>query len=124
MSFTIAMVTKNPESLSPLAAGLGVHPSVKLKWALPTDVFHLLEAVTPDLMILDQAEGDSPNFDLVRKILFKNACINMVMVSTLSPDEFHEASEGLGILTSLPSRSGSAEAESLLDLLTRMGFLT
>jgi chemotaxis response regulator CheB len=124
MTFTIALVTDDPDAMSILAAGLAAHSAVTLEWIPPSRVFSMLETKTPDVIILDQPAGGSPNFELVRGILVKNACINLVMVSTLAPEEFHEASEGLGILTSLPPRAGMAEAESLLDLLTRMGFLT
>lgn len=43
-----------------------------------------------------------------------NAMVNTAVVSPLSDEEFHEASEGLGILVRLPLEPGADEACELL----------
>ena len=46
--------------------------------------------------------------------------INSAAVSPLSPEEFHEASEGLGVLVQLPVDPGKFEAEDLLKRLKNL----
>ena len=53
--------------------------------------------------------------ELAEKLLSVNPMINCAAVSTLAPDQFHEASEGLGILAPLPPAPGKAQAEDLLQ---------
>ena len=43
-----------------------------------------------------------------------NAMVNTAVVSPLSDEEFHEASEGLGILGRLPNEPGMNDAGELL----------
>ena len=46
--------------------------------------------------------------------------INCAVVSTLSSADFHEASEGLGILMQLPAEPGKKEADQLLEHLKKI----
>ena len=51
-----------------------------------------------------------------------NAMVNTAVVSPLSDEEFHEASEGLGILGRLPNEPGMSDAVELLHkLITVLG---
>jgi len=45
-------------------------------------------------------------------------------VSSLSGDDFHEASEGLGVLARLPVRPDAGEGQKMLDLLESILKLT
>ena len=46
-----------------------------------------------------------------------NAMVNTAVVSPLSDEEFHEASEGLGILGRLPDHPGMSDSGELLHKL-------
>lgn len=72
---------------------------------------------TVDLVVADENLGDMTGHELVRRILKINFMINFAVVSGLSPDEFHEASEGLGIMAQLPKEPGKEEAEVLVKTL-------
>ena len=76
-----------------------------------------------DLVIADEDLGDMPGLELVRKLLGVNALINTVLVSTESAENFHERTEGLGILMPLPKNCGAAEAAGLTGVLRRLGML-
>ncbi len=54
---------------------------------------------------------------LAAKLLTVNPMINCTAVSSLSSAEFHEASEGLGLLSQLPANPGREQAEELLRLI-------
>ena len=55
--------------------------------------------------------------ECIRKIVRRNPMINSAAVSTLMPDNFHEASEGLGVLMQLPAKTGQTQAAELLEKL-------
>ena len=60
-------------------------------------------------MVIDYLPDTEP-LSLVQKLLTVNALVNTAVVSPLSDEEFHEASEGLGILGRLPEEPGIGEA--------------
>jgi hypothetical protein len=47
----------------------------------------------------------------------KNAMINQAVVSRLTPEEFHETSEGLGIMAQLPPKPDAGQAKMLMETL-------
>jgi hypothetical protein len=55
--------------------------------------------------------------EFMKKLLSINPMINCAAVSLLSPEEFHEASEGLGVLMQLPVSPGKQDAQNLLQRL-------
>jgi len=79
-----------------------------------------LSDATPDLVIIDEEVGGTPGLKIAHDILMKNAMVNQVLVSSLSSDEFHEASEGLGIMLQLPPEPDAAQAEIVLKTLRKM----
>jgi DNA-binding response OmpR family regulator len=72
------------------------------------------------LAVADEGLGDMSGLDFVRELLMVNAMINSAVVSSLSHDDFHEASEGLGIMVQLSSSISRREAEDLLSRLESM----
>jgi DNA-binding response OmpR family regulator len=86
-----------------------------------------LEAVRKtavNLVIVDEDLGDMSGVDLVRRLLGVNALINTVLVSSDAREDFHELTEGLGVLMPLPKSCGAAEADRLIEALRRLGLLT
>ena len=70
-----------------------------------------------DLVVADEDLGDMTGLEFIQKITSKKPMVNCAAVSSLSPEDFHEASEGLGILMQLPVRPGQKQAEKLLNQL-------
>ena len=52
--------------------------------------------------------------EFIGKIISKKPTLNCAAVSSLLPADFHEASEGLGILMQLPIGPDQEQAEKLL----------
>jgi DNA-binding NtrC family response regulator len=67
-----------------------------------------------DVVIADESFSDMTGLDLAKKLILKNPMLNLAVVSSLSSQDFHEASEGLGILMQLPSTPKKLDAEKLL----------
>ena len=74
----------------------------------------------PHLVIIDANLPDTPPLELVQKLLMVNAMVNTAVISPLAEEEFHEASEGLGVLCRLPLEPGTAEAADLLRKLRKL----
>lgn len=68
-----------------------------------------------DLFITEEQLPDMTGRELIEKVLFKNAMMDSVVLSTLSHDDFHEAYEGLGVLMQFPVMPGKEQARDLLD---------
>ncbi len=75
-------------------------------------------------MKTDENPGGMTGLELAEKVVRINPMINCAVVSSLTPAEFHEASEGLGLLAQLPVRPGVAQAEDILKRLREVICLT
>ena len=53
--------------------------------------------------MVDDRLGSVSGVKLIRSLLERNAFLNIAAVSLLSPDDFHEETEGLGIVMQLSS---------------------
>ena len=121
----ILLVTSEKEPFLEFANILKQKDDVELFWTLTGQ--ETLEAISDnpvDLVIVNENLGDMTGIELMKKLLPINAMINCAAVSSLSSEEFHEASEGLGVLVQLPSNPGEFEAEDLLKRLRNLKDLT
>ena len=73
-----------------------------------------------DLVIADETLSDMTGLEFARKLVSVNPMINCAMISSLSPEDFHEASEGLGILMQIPPEPDKVHAENLLNHLNKI----
>ncbi|MBN1626741.1 MAG: response regulator [Deltaproteobacteria bacterium] len=73
-----------------------------------------------DLVVTDEDLGDMTGLELVKGILKINCMINFAVVSGLSAGDFHEASEGLGVMTQLPKRPDKNDADDMIKTLRRI----
>jgi CheY-like chemotaxis protein len=67
------------------------------------------------LVIADEKLSDMSGLEFVRKLVAVNPMINCAVISSLSPEDFHEAGEGLGILMQLPPDPDKIHAGKLLE---------
>ena len=74
-----------------------------------------LEDAAP--IILDLGLEGKALRQAVIDIMMINASVHTAVVSDMDPDEFHEATEGLGILMPLPTSPKAGDAERLLKAL-------
>jgi DNA-binding NarL/FixJ family response regulator len=74
----------------------------------------------PHMVIVDAHLPDTEPLELVQKLLVVNAMVNSAVVSPLSDEEFHEATEGLGVLGRLPVEPRMNDAADLLHKLRQI----
>ena len=117
----LLLVTRDKDALSDLASALVTRSDVNLSWADSGGTALDMISKTPvDLLVTDEKLVDMSGLELANKLLHVNPMINCAAVSPLSHEDFHEASEGLGLLAQLPFQPGAEQAERLLQLLKEL----
>ena len=82
-----------------------------------------LQGRAVDLVIVDEQLDDMSGIEFVHQFVKVNPLANTAIVGSLPEAEFHEATEGLGVLMQLPPRPREADAESLLAVLAKISGL-
>jgi CheY-like chemotaxis protein len=114
----ILLAGRREAALSDLKAALA-EKQVQTEWAKSgSDAIARITAGKFDLVITDENLGDMTGLECIRKIVRKNPLINSVAVSTLMPDNFHEASEGLGVLGEEQAAELIEKLKHILDMVT------
>jgi len=114
----ILLVTSERDPFSEFAGVLKQKDDVELSRAATGQ--EALEAISDnpvDLVVVNEKIGDMTGIEFMKKLLQINPMINCAAVSLLAPEDFHEASEGLGVLMQLPVSPGELDAENLLQRL-------
>jgi len=121
----ILLATSEREFFSEFASALEKNDDVELSWAANGQ--EALEEIPDnpvDLVVVNENIGDMTGIGFMKKLVMINPMINCAAVSSLAHEEFHEASEGLGVLMQLPVSPGEFEAEDLLKRLKNLKDLT
>jgi len=116
----ILIVTRRALELGPFADALAHGTGLALRF---TDGWvnakATLKTLPPAFAVLDEGLRGGPPLDLARQIIQANAMINLAVVSKLPHEEFHEASEGLGILAQVPGDPTAADGLALAKVFRR-----
>lgn len=117
----LLLVSRDDDSLSGLSSALGGRDDIELEISASGEqALARLSGKAVDLVVADEDLGDMTALDFSARLLKINPMINCAVVSTLSQEEFHEASEGLGIMAQLPKQPGAEDAERLIQTLKRI----
>jgi hypothetical protein len=66
---------------------------------------------------------DGDPLEMVNQLMLQDAFINTAVVSDESEADFHERSEGLGVLAQLPGSPGPQQAQELVKLLKEIAVI-
>jgi DNA-binding NarL/FixJ family response regulator len=114
----IVLATARPQAFQAFAEALSSNPKVQLEIVgSGAEALEATRSAAPELVIIDTGLADNEPLELVQKLLVVNAMVNSAVVSPLTEEEFHEASEGLGVLGRVPQEPGRKDAADLLDKL-------
>jgi DNA-binding NtrC family response regulator len=117
----LLLVSSDKTPLSDLASALEKDNDVNVSWAESgLEALRSVSNSTFDLVITDETLADMTGLELAGKLLSVNPMIHCVSVTTLSQKEYHEKSEGLGLMDPLPDQPGEKDAERLLQDLRRI----
>ena len=113
----ILLVSQDKASMSAFKAGLEKN-QVQTSWAESgSNAIDEIAEKSFDLVVTDENLRDMTGLEFIEKVISKKPMVNFAAVTSLLPADFHEASEGLGILMQLPVRPGQEQAEKLLNQL-------
>ena len=79
---------------------------------------HDAASLKPDIVIADEKMKEDSPLALVGKLLKVNAMINTAVISSMSEKDFHEKSEGLGVVTQLPMNPLKSDGKALAEKLS------
>ena len=116
----ILLITPHKDHFIDLAAGIPSQAG-RADWAATgRQALERLQNKTVDLVVVDEDLGDMPGLKFVEQLVSVNPLINCALVSSLSKEEYHEASEGLGILMQLPPKSSAEDGARLMAHLNQI----
>jgi len=116
----ILIITQQAGNFSVLAKRLNDLITNELIWADSIAAAGNAASGSIDLIIIDEKVDGRPGQDIAKDMIRVNAMANLALVSGLSPEDFHEATEGLGIMAQLPLTPDAKDAERLLSILTAL----
>jgi YesN/AraC family two-component response regulator len=76
-----------------------------------------------DVVVTDEKLADGDSLPFIKDLTKRQPLINCAMVSSLSSEDFHEATEGLGVFMQLPVDPGAEEAVKMMELLESISAL-
>ncbi|MBU4297811.1 hypothetical protein KKG48_04575 [Patescibacteria group bacterium] len=121
---TILFVAKDFSRFSALVARLRREHEVKLVPAAPGVAgLEKFKGKPMDVVIVDEQLDDMSGIDFVKQLVMVNPMVNTAIVGDLSKKDFHEATEGMGVLMQLPLHPQERDAEALLAILEKISGL-
>lgn len=119
------IVSEEQRRLEGLRKGLLTHFDVQI--VTTGSAFSALDHIASgetDLVIVDDEVSGHPGKALIERMIRKNPMINTALVSGLNDGDFHEYTEGLGVLMRIPKDPGSEVAEEVIGKLERLILLS
>ncbi len=77
-----------------------------------------------NLVISDESLGDMSGLEFAEKLISINPMVHCAVVSSLSSEDYHEASEGLGLMMPLPVQPKKRHIKQLLFQINKIIQLT
>lgn len=115
------LVSEKPENLNNLDRGLRKFSDVKVLIANSSEAALAEIAGKPvDLVIVDEQISGLPGKRFAEKMITMNPMINTALVSSLSEHDFHEDTEGLGILMRIPINPEESVAITVIERLGKV----
>jgi CheY-like chemotaxis protein len=112
------IATQHKDRFTSLAGTLETLLQAAIHWAATgKEAIDKAGSLLPTLTVIDETLPDMDGLAAVRDLMQANALLNTALVSSLSPEDFHEFSEGLGILLQLPQTPGETEAREIISSL-------
>jgi len=122
---SILLVSTENDTLSGLASCLKRYNEIEIfRAASCQTAFDMISEKSFELAVADENIAGASGLEFAEKLVSVNPMINCAVVSPLSSKDFHEASEGLGVLMQLPVRPDEKQAEMLIKCLKKVLNLT
>ncbi len=120
MSISCILATSREAELTDLIAGLKGSGSTVTITADGAAALAAVEQSSPNLVIIDEGLPDFKPLPLVVKVIMANALTNTAVITSMDDREFHDKSEGFGVLRALPPIPTQKDGEDLAAQVTRV----
>ena len=120
----ILIASLDKDSLMEFSTGFS-KTDVEIAWVTGCEDVHAeIKNNKFDLLIVDEMLSDIKGLECIEKVVLENPFLNTAAISSLSPKDFHEESEGLGVLMQVPVNPISEDGDKLFDYLNNILSLT
>lgn len=117
----VVLVSSDKDFFTGLASNMGKNVNLNISRAKSGgNALSMISVNSFELVVTDESLSDMTGLKFVEKLVSINPMINCAAVSSLSSEDFHAATEGLGILMQLPPRPDKIHAENLLKYLNNI----
>lgn len=114
----ILAVTMRPGEIQEFLVELGAATKAEIEVETSgAEALKRIKAEAPRLVVIDDKLPDFEPLKLVTEVMMVSAMTLTAVVTDMSADDFHEASEGYGVLKALPMNPKSGDAKELAGLL-------
>lgn len=123
MTINVLLVCDGPDALKDLERGLGRCPDtcvIRAKSGHASLGLIAESSARIDLVVVDQSVEGQPGLRWVEQTVAVNPMVNTALVSELSDDDFHEYTEGLGVLMRIPPDSDETTATQVVKRLSKV----
>ncbi len=120
----ILIASPDKDSLLQFSTGLGKE-DVEITWVKGHgEITAMIKKIEFHLLVVDELLSDIKGLESIGKVVMENPFLNTAAISSLSPEDFHEASEGLGVLMQIPVDPGPEDGAELMEHLNKILKLT
>ncbi len=117
----ILLLTSDKDSLNVFSTAIAEDANTDLLWAISgNEALSIIKNTKIQLVVADEKLEDMTGLEFIKKLVMINPFVNCMLLSPLSHDDFHEVTEGLGVLMQLPLQPGEKDASALLQYLNKI----
>lgn len=117
----IALITPNAFRMKPFAETLSLLTGSKVEFLADSiTAIDTLRAIKPGAVVIEDSQEDVSILGMVHQILAYDIQIHIAVMSDTPEKEFHDKTEGLGILMQLPKDAGAKDAQALAERLNQL----
>lgn len=121
---SIMLATRDSKNLASFAAGLEQNDQIEMVHVdSAAKALEMVRNQDIDLVVVGEELADMRPVEFVSQLVTIRPMINTAIVSSLSPHDFHEATEGLGVLMQLPPSPSTEDAATLLGKVDELSAL-
>ena len=121
----ILIATPDKDSLLEFSTGFNKSNDVEFTWVMKCEeVISKINQNEFDLLLVDEMLSDITGIECLNKVVLENPFLNTAGISSLSAKDYHEATEGLGVLMQIPINPVAEDGEKLFDYLNNISKMT
>lgn len=120
----ILLVYKKGMDLQGFREVLGQHADIDLvENHDTTSALQMIKDAKVDAVAVGEQLADMSGIEFVEALVKVNPFVNTALSSSLSPGDYHEATEGQGVLVQLAVQPGKSDAELFVEKLKKVASL-